>query len=641
MSILRQLLLSITIAIALLLLGSQVLSINAARGYFDQQLQAQSETGAAMLASAFSRDAGDWRGLAADVFAQGSYALVRVEGKSDNTRFEYRKKNQDGDTPGWFASIMAFDAKPVTRRFITPSGTSGVVTVVADDTTAWSALWRNCLGLAMVVAVAGICWIIFAIAQVRWLQRRLLHEISVQVRALGRGQSSPDTLPAVRELADVAHALAEARDHFRVTAEENSARIESMQLELNLDAVTRLPNRKYFFNELRRALNGAREDAGTPDGHVLMFRQRDLTEINRHMPRDFTDQWLRSLAHRLDQQVGRQHVPALLLARLNGSDFALLLHGVPASQVTLVVDKLRHELRALRLSLGEQRWCRWALAMAPYAQGDQASDLLSRLDHALMRAESADTDTVVSAELAGAAEGTGEHQWRDTLIAALDQHRFSLSTQMLHAPDGSAFRTEATLTLHDADMPTPVPAHVFMPAAVRLGLSAECDIQAVRLGLDWLVSRPGHLVIRLALPSLGQPNFLPRLGQMLRDRPPQTARMMLEIDAHGLVENYASVRSLCEVATDAGARLGIRRLAQDFSAMTRLHQLPIAYLKLGGDFVGGMAQSPGSRQLATSVVETARVLKIDVYAEDVPDEKTRTMLREIGIISLPYGDDRV
>jgi EAL domain-containing protein (putative c-di-GMP-specific phosphodiesterase class I) len=188
--------------------------------------------------------------------------------------------------------------------------------------------------------------------------------------------------------------------------------------------------------------------------------------------------------------------------------------------------------------------------------------------------------------------------------------------------------------LHDTDMPQPVPARIFMPAAVRLGLSAECDIQAVRLGLDWLVAKPGQLVLRLALPSLNQSKFLARLAQMLRDRPAQATRTVFEIEAQGLMEHYADVRALCEIATDAGARVGLRGLSQDFGALLRLHQLPIAYLKLGGEFVGGMTQSPGGRQLAASTAETARTLGIEVYAEDVPDEKTRQLLQQLGIIAV-------
>jgi predicted signal transduction protein with EAL and GGDEF domain len=621
---------------AVLLIGTQTLSINTARTYFSRQLQAHSEATASMLATAYSRDAvpsvDSRRELAADIFKRGDYALIQVDGA---TPFALRKQTGNGaEVPAWFASLMSAGAASSTQPFASTDGTAGTVTVVADGAQAWSSLWRNCLGLALLIIVAGLCWIAYAVLQVRWLEKRLLHELSVQVRALARGKADPAALPPIRELAGVADALAAAHDHFRVAAEENTARIELLQLELNLDAVTRLPNRKYFFNELRRALKTPPPEGGRPGGHVLMFRQRDLAEINRHMPRDFTDQWLRSIAHRLDQKIGRQHVPALLLARLNGSDFALLLAGMTAAQCSTLAQQLREELRALRVTLGGGRWCRWALALGEYTADDHATEVLARLDHALMRAESEETDAVFRAEPIGAPERGGEHQWRDTLVTALEQHRFSLNIQALQASGGTVLRDEAILMLHDADAPTPVAAEVFMPAAVRLGISAECDIQSVRLGLDWLVSRSGQLAVRVTLASLNQSNFLNRLGQMLRDRPAQAGRLLLEIEAQGLVENYANVRSLCEVATDAGARIGIRQLAQDFGAMTRLHQLPIAYLKFEAEFVASIVHSPGSRQLATSVLETARVLNMEVYAENAADAETEAVLRQIGIIPI-------
>jgi EAL domain-containing protein (putative c-di-GMP-specific phosphodiesterase class I)/GGDEF domain-containing protein len=635
MSILRQLFVSVAVATALLLLASQAMSIDTARRYLRQELQERGAGTAAALAAVYSHDPAPslsaWRTIAKDVFSSGAYRLVRVEG---SLPFEYRGAAASDSAPAWFDALISLRPEAATRSFQAGQGIAGTVTVLADDTAAMHALWRHSVGLALLVALFGTCWLLYTRGLVRWLQKRLLHGISVQVRALARGQADPDALPAWREVADVVKALAEAREQFRVTAEEANARIESLQLELNLDAVTRLPNRKYFFNELRRALNSGPVVEGVDSGHVVMFRQRDLTAINRHMPRDFTDQWLRSVALRLDQKLGRRHLPAFLLARLNGSDFALLLHGVPSGQATALAEQLRHELRALRVSLGGQSWCRWALAMAPYSAGDHASELLALLDHALMRAESADTDAVFHAEEPGLTEAAGEHQWRDTLVMALEQHRFSLTMQPLYGPDGQLLRDEAELMLHDAETPAPIPSHVFMPAAIRLGLSSECDIQAVRLALDWLVSHSGTLALPVALPSLGQSNFLPRLGQMLRDRPAQTSRLVLEVEARGLGENFVNVRGLCEVVSEAGARIGVRRLAQDFGAMTRLHELPISYVKLGEDFVDGMARSPGSRQLAASVRETAKGLGIEVYADGTPDDQTYGFLMRIGITPL-------
>jgi predicted signal transduction protein with EAL and GGDEF domain len=555
--------------------------------------------------------------------------------------FELRRDDAAARVPAWFASLVSPAPDAAHRPFVGANGLRGSVTVIADDSNAMRALWRQSIGLALLAALAGMCGLLYAIGLTRWLQKRLLCGISAQIRALARGEPEPAALPAWRELTDVADALVEARERFRVTAEEANARIESLQLELNLDPVTRLPNRKYFFNELRRALTSGTPETNREAGYVVMFRQRDLAAINRHMPRDLTDQWLRSVGLRLDQKLGRRHIPPFLLARLNGSDFALLLHGAGAAQAANLAGLLRQELRALRVSLGEDQWCRWAIAMAPYSRGGHASELLALLDHALMRAESADTDAPVHAEAAGTPETGGELRWRDTLVMALEQHRFSLATRSLRGPDGAALRGEGALMLHDADARSPISAHVFMPAAIRLGLSSECDIQAVRLALDWLVSHTGKLAIAVAVPSLGQSNFLVRLGQMLRDRPAQAARLVLEVEARGLVDNFANVRGLCEVASDAGARIGVRRLADDFGAMTRLHELPIAYVKLGEAFVDGMAGSPGSRHLAASVQDTAKGLGVEVYADGQPDGNTQAFLERIGIVPASYSAETI
>ncbi|ANN71583.1 EAL domain-containing protein [Bordetella bronchialis] len=642
MSLLRQLLASVAVVTAVLLIVSQTLNIDTARRYLGQELRTRGETAAATLATVYARDPAPdprtWQAVVHDIFSTGAYRRIQVQG---SVAFEERKDDAQDAAPAWFTSLISVAPAAAVRPFQAADGRQGTVTVVADDTEALRALWHHSIALALLVALAGGCWLIYAGGLVRWLQKRLLQGISAQVRALAGGDPDPAALPAWREVAEVADALAETRARLRMTAEEAHARIESLQLELNLDPVTRLPNRKYFFNELRRALtNGARDpDAG--GGHVLMFRQRDLAAINRHMPRDFTDQWLRSVGLRLDQKLGRRHVPPFLVARLNGSDFALLLHGASAAQAETLAGQLRQELRALRVSLGENRWCRWALAMAPYSRAGNASELLALLDHALMRAESADTDEPVHAQAPGPAEAAGELQWRDTLVMALEQHRFSLAARALQTADGMPLRTEATLMLHDADAQAPIAAEVFMPAAIRLGMSSECDIQAVRLALDWLVSHGDTLAIAVTLPSLAQGSFLPRLGQMLRDRPAQAGRLVFEVEARGLVEHFANVRGLCEVVCDAGARIGVRCLADDFSAMTRLHQLPIAYVKLGASFVGAMGRSPGARHLAAAVRQTAEGLGVAVYADGPTDTDTAAFLDRTGIATVGYSAEAV
>ena len=171
--------------------------------------------------------------------------------------------------------------------------------------------------------------------------------------------------PAPVAWESVDQALVDARRRVDATVEEQNARIESLQSEIHRDAVTWLPNRKYFMDRFRAALSDRTAEAG---GHLLMFRQRDLAQINRHLSRAFTDQWLRSSADRLRRLVDAQGGSQALLARIGGSDFALLMPRSSAPQAGVLAERVPRAARyACRCASG---WCRWALAMAEFAPGD-------------------------------------------------------------------------------------------------------------------------------------------------------------------------------------------------------------------------------------------------------------------------------
>lgn len=643
MSILRQLLLSITVAIAIILLGTLALSVNAARDYLAGQLQVQSSDAAISLALSLSQPSNSDRItqelLISALFDGGHFALVRLTDPQGKILISRSAEAPTVAVPQWFQRLVPLSAKSASHVVSDGWRQLGEVTLTANDTYAWETLWQSSLQMILLVVAAGVFWALFAFALVRWIEKRLLAEVGEQMRAIGRGQWGPELTPRVPELSGITDALNQTRERLRATREETTAKIESLEIEVNQDPVTGLANRKYFINEFLREQDPKLSEPGAhggatpmPGGHVLVFRQRDLAAINRHMPREFVDQWLRALVDRVRTMLDGMQMGRTVLARLNGSDFALLLPHCATPQAMLVAEHLRTELRAARIPVGEGGLCKWAQAMTDYEPGTKVGDMLGRLDYALMRGESAGDDHV---QLTGDDErslsANSESAWRDVIVSGIEQQRFTLTPEPLLSLDGQIVRYEGTLMLHSEEGQEPLPAKLFIPPAIRLELVGDCDVQAVRLALSWLMMNSGDLTVRLALPSLAHPNFLLQLERMLAERNALAKRLFLEVDAHGLVERHADVAALCHIAEKFGAHVGVRRLAQQFSALSQLHSLPLAYVKLGGGFVGGMSQSIGSQQLTVSVLETARALGIDVYAEDVPDALTRTILANLGI----------
>jgi EAL domain-containing protein (putative c-di-GMP-specific phosphodiesterase class I)/GGDEF domain-containing protein len=642
MSILRQLLLSITIAIAIILLGTLALSVNAARDYLAGQLQVQSGDAAVSLALSLSQPANSSRVtqelLVSALFDGGHFSLVRLTDPQGKVIIERSGQSASTSVPNWFQRLVPLSAKSASHVVTDGWRQIGEVTLTANDVYAWETLWQSSVQMILVIVAAGVFWAFFAFALVRWIEKRLLAEVGEHMRAIGRGQFGSALTARVPELSGITEALNQTREQLRATTEEQTARIESLEIEVNQDPVTGLANRKYFINEFLRALD---KDAGkakadgqevAQNGHALVFRQRDLAAINRHMPREFVDQWLAGLGSRVAALLEQFQLSGTLVARLNGSDFALLMPGCTAPTAMLVAERLRTELREARIPVGEGGLCRWAMGMTDYERGAKVGDLLGRLDFALMRGESSGDDHVqLATDEAQALSAHGESAWRQAITDGIERQRFTLALEPLPALDGSVMRQEATLMLHSQGAPEPIPAKLFIPAATRLDLTAECDVQAVRLAVSWLMMNEGEVTVRIAMPSLSHPNFLLQVERMLAERKALATRLYLEVDAHAVVERRDAVAELCRIARDSGAHVGVRRLAQQLSAVSLLHSLSLAYVKLGGGFVSGMARSLGSQQLAVSVLETARSLGIQVYAEDVPDDATRALLAKLGV----------
>ena len=644
MSILRRLLLSVSLAIVAILAGVLALSISSAREYLSGQLQIQGRDAAVSLALALSQpgsaDPAVQALLVTSLFDGGNFKEVSFEDAKGKPLVQRRDVHAEPAVPAWFRRLVPLQARAASHPVSNGWRQIGTVTLVADDAYAWEMLWDSCLRLAALVLAAGLLWGLFAWSLARWLRGRLLPELGDHVRALGRGQwNRAPAVPRVPELADVANAVNEAREQLRCTAEAQAARAESMRAELERDVVTGAASRKAFIEGLEHALAESAEDAAArqryPMGHVLVFRQRDLAGINRHMHRALADQWLRMVYERIQGVVSARRQPGAVLGRLNGSDFALLFPNSTTPVATLLAERLRAELRHLRIPVGEGGLCRWALALTNYVPGARAGHVLARLDHALMQAENAGDDQLQFApEDAPQGLAVGETAWKEAIQNGVRLSLYSLSVEPLMDLHGQVVRNEAQLTLLANGSQEPIPASLFIPAAVRLNLSAECDLQAVRLGLEWLAEHPGDLSVRLSLPSLKQAGFLTQLHKMLAEAPALARRLYVEVDAHGLVEQYATVEDLCRLAARMGTRVGLRRLAQQFSALTRLHGLPLAYVKLGGGFVAGLAKSPGSQALAATVIDLAHQRDIEVCAEDVPDVATRQALESLGITQM-------
>ncbi|MCT9811768.1 diguanylate cyclase [Acidovorax sp. Be4] len=647
MSLLKQLLLSVTLAILVILFGTLALSIESARQYLDGQLQSESENAASSLALSLSQSANQdpviRELLMLALFDSGRFKSIEFTAPDGTSLFSRRQaegKGQPGLAPAWFTRWLPLAPAQTVREVSDGWRQVGRLSIQVDSGYANDALWRSSSRMALLVLTAGAVWALFVVGLLNWFRRVLRDEISAQVRNIGsregtEGLGPQPTKAPVDELTVVVRAIRDTRERVRATDQEQTARIESLELETNCDAVTGLPNRKYFVHELGRVLHGELGNAAA-HGQVLLFRLHDLPGLNAGMTRTSVDQWLVLVGQRVLAVLVEQGQTTAQVARLNGSEFAVLLPGLLGPQAMQVVQQLRQALQALRMPLADGRCSRWSYALTDYSPSCRVSEVLTRLDQALMGGTGHDEVEFLANEghktLRSAVSQSQWQQLLSTALAAPDSLSLAVYRHVYAGSEGEHVLNEALLVLHAAEE-NALAGSLFMPVAVRLGLSAAFDLRAVALGLQWLRQHPDErLVLRVSLPSLAHADFLGQLQEVMHSDASDLVlpRLSLELDAHGLVAYPLEMRACCAAVAQAGASTGLRRLDQEPKALALLHTLALAYVKWGTHSNEEGLESPGGRYLLEAVVHTTQALGLRLYVTDDADGQEVALLRSQG-----------
>lgn len=614
---------------ACILIGMLVMGLNLMGRSLDAQLQTDSENAVstlALLVSVGHEDASSAPQVLEAVFQQGRYQTLSLQGASGEMLYEGRRARAPGaESSSWFDHFVAIEPH-LAQRTVPGVGT---VRLTMDAQAARDALWDHAQQWALLALGIALFWALFVAA----LLSRFRREWS---GGLGAAPDAPEVKVKDSAGAEAAELLDEVGERVPPTIDEQMARIEMLEIELNRDPVTGMANRAYFLNELKRLL---RDDAGmgAVSGYVLLMRQRDMAEMLNQTDRADMDGWLRLLGQRVVAVLDEYPALRPLTARLSGNDFVVLFPVGGGPEVTRPVQRLRQMLETLRVPLDSHRMSRWALAMTDYTAGCTPKEVLTRLDMALMYAESAghaDVEFLSHADHEDPAPKVGEASWRTLLNQALRRDQLSLNvTPVAYEGDDLPERNQGELVLFEAPGQQPLSGFLFMPAATRLGLAAACDLRAVSLGLTWLSNHTGMLVLRISLSSLLDEHFM---DDVLRacidiDRP-TLGRLTLELDAHGLSSYAEQLKAFTRGLTGLGVHIGLRRLDEQTDALQHIHEADFSYVKLGGNFVRNMLSSPGGVQIMVAVTETAIGMGMKVYVDDVADEGTRQMVQEYGAL---------
>jgi len=415
----------------------------------------------------------------------------------------------------------------------------------------------------------------------------------------------------------------EAEDRLRQMADLNS-------YQAHHDALTGLPNRLAFHDEIERAIAAGRRRG--PFAVVLVDLDR-FKQINDSLGHRAGDVLLQQLASRL-----REALPyGCGLARLGGDEFGVLLHGASHASGgwANALDAIKTVLDQPQLVDGVPVAIEASIGVAIHpTHGRGVDDLLRRAEVAMYVAkEGGRGHAVYTAD--EDSNDAGRLVLLGELRRAISDHELVVHYQPIVDPlTNETAKVEALLRWEHPEHGL-IPPSEFLPLAETTGLIKPLTRYVLREALLHCrrldaAGSPLDVSVNLSTRNLSESDLVEDVRVLLASTDVEPSRLTLEITESAVMSDPEGTRHVLERLGDLGVRLALDDFGAGYTSLSQLAQLPIHELKIDRSFVAGLLTDAHGRAIVCSILELSHDLGLEVVAEGVETWDVLVELRDLG-----------
>ncbi|MBV9884090.1 MAG: EAL domain-containing protein [Sphingomonadaceae bacterium] len=417
---------------------------------------------------------------------------------------------------------------------------------------------------------------------------------------------------------------------------EQRRTVERVRWAAGHDAMTGLPNRRFFHEQLQETLQEAKEN-GDRVG-LLVLDIDHFKEVNDDRGHDAGDALLRVFAERLRLAVRSTDT----VARLGGDEFAVILrHLGSEADMALIVPPILERLQVPFSHFGRALDCRASVGAAIFPdQGETPDELMKNADLALYAAKLSHRGSVTmfSADMRAEMQNRismlnlARDAIREGLIEPYYQPKTDLRT-------GRLTGFEALLRWRHPSLGVQPPATIAeafgdVELASQIGARMQEKVFAdmrrwLGQGLDF-----HHVAINTSAAEFRKDDYAEQLLARLKRAkvPPELLEVEITERTAFLGKNSEYVVRALEVLRAHRVRVALDDFGTGFSSLSHLKELPVDVLKIDQSFVRDIAGTPDpdDSAIVLAVLNLGRSLNIEVVAEGIEQESQAAFLRANG-----------
>ena len=444
---------------------------------------------------------------------------------------------------------------------------------------------------------------------------------AIVVGAPRRHAFTDDEEARVRDLADrVGVAFAAA------------AKDEQLYYQAHYDALTRLPNRLYFKDQLERAI--ARAERDRAEIAVLFLDLDYFKYVNDSVGHAAGDDVLVEAADRMRRCVRS----ADIVGRLGGDEFTVLITDIRSGQdARVVADNVIAAMSRPFVTAQHEHFLSASVGIAVYpADGTTADELLRNADTAMYRAKDGGrSQSVFFEERMNAAAIARVRSERDLRHALEHGELYLVYQPMLNLRTGRISGAEALLRWDHPEHGA-LPPTRFIQLAEETGIIEPLGEWVLREACVQLRERQRDaaplpaISVNVSARQFRQAGFAAMVARVLRETGVAPTALELEITESLLLDATPAVeRALADLA-EAGTRIALDDFGTGYSSLAYLKRFPVDIVKIDRSFVKDLPADRSSAAITGAIVSMARALQKQVVAEGVATTEQAAYLRDLG-----------
>lgn len=400
------------------------------------------------------------------------------------------------------------------------------------------------------------------------------------------------------------------------------------------DALTGLPNRNFFMDKLKLALERKREKTELNFAILLLDLNRFKT-INDSLGHSMGDRLIQSVAKRLSHLVRDED----MVARFSGDKFGVILTDLlMKDEATAFADRMMRRIAEPYTLDGRQVFTNVKIGIAfgnsKYAE---AEDILRDADIAMYYAKDNEENYVIFDQKMHIRAVT-RLQLETDLRFAIERNEFELHYQPIIGLDSADLIGFEALVRWNHPQRGLIPPNEFIPITESTGLIVPITIQILHSTCEQIAKwqdrvigdKPLSVAVNISGKHFAHPNLVDQIKIVLAESGINPACLKLELTESAIMENADTAISMLKEIKSTGVQISIDDFGTGYSSLSYLHRFPIDLLKVDRSFVSAMESNSENGEIVRTVIALAKALKLKVVAEGIESIHQFHQLRVLG-----------